>query len=237
MSTANDRTYFEQVAQQAVEQMFATSPETAAFHRGDWIDSEYYRRHLVETVLRIRLNNEVDAFALYKIGSKDNTLAQILAQYLAEGYGHEGKFLHDLKKFGLSANDVDRVAPLHSTDKLIGYLYLSIGRNGPLPTMVWNWLLEWYTNRYSKSITEAAARAFGHDHVKGSLEHIQYAESHKHYDIIWIALQRAIGGWGSIESAEMYLRNFVGLIHEYFDELRVTTVPRTESITSREAAT
>ncbi|SIT43579.1 conserved hypothetical protein [Paraburkholderia ribeironis] len=230
MNTSNDRIRLEQVAQEAVEQMFATSPETAAFHRGDWIDSEYYRRHLVETVFRNRLNNEVDAFALYKIGFNDNTLAQILAQYLADGYGHEKLFLRDIAKFGLSAADVDCIAPLHSTDKLIGYLYLSIGRDGPLPTMVWNWFVEWYSDRYNKVITEAAARAFGHDFVKGSLGHIQHDESHDHDDQMWVALQRAIDGWGGIEKAETYLRHFVELIHEYFDELLVATVPQPETV-------
>ncbi|KVN30860.1 hypothetical protein WJ63_08870 [Burkholderia pyrrocinia] len=226
---SNDRVRFEQVAAQAIQQLFAASPDTAAFHRGEWIDREYYRRHLVETVLRIRLNNEVDAFALYKIGFKDNSLAQILAQYLAEEYGHEGLFLRDIEKFGLTAAQVDAIAPLHSTDKLIGYLYLSIGRDGPLPTMVWNWFVEWYSDRYNKTITEAAARAFGHDLVKGSLGHIQYDESHDHDDLMWGAVQRAIDGWGGIDTAEAYLRHFVGLIGEYFDELRATTIAQPEA--------
>ncbi|MEM5388913.1 hypothetical protein AB4Y32_33945 [Paraburkholderia phymatum] len=230
MSTSNDRVHLEQVAEQAMKQIFATSPETAAFHRGDWIDSEYYRRHLVETVLRIRLNNEVDAFALYKISYKDNVLAQFLARYLAEEYGHDGLFLRDIEKFGLSAADVDRTAPFHSTDKLIGYLYLSIGRDGPLPTMVWNWFVEWYSDRYNKVITEAAARAFGHDYVRGSLGHIHYDESRDHNERMWVALQRAIDNWGGTEKAETYLCHFVELIHEYFDELLVTTVPQAEPV-------
>ncbi|REE18481.1 hypothetical protein B0G76_1585 [Paraburkholderia sp. BL23I1N1] len=230
MNTSNDRARLERVAQDAVAQMFATSPETAAFHRGDWIDSEYYRRHLIETVLRIRLNNEVDAFALYKIGFKDNTLAQILAQYLAEEYGHEGLFLRDIEKFSLSAAEIDCTAPFHSTDKLIGYLYLSISRDGPLSTMVWNWFVEWYSNRYNKIITEAGARAFGHDLVKRSLDHIQHDGSHGHDDVMWVGLQRAIDGWGGIKQAETYLRHFVELLHEYFDELLVATTPRRETV-------
>ena len=180
----------------------------------------------METVLRIRLNNEVDAFALYKVGFRDNNIAQILAHYLAEEYGHEGLFLRDIEKFGLTEAQVNAIQPFHSTDKLIGFIYLSIGRDGPLPTMVWNWLVEWYSDRYNKTITVAAAQAFGHDLVKGSLGHIQYDESHNHDDLMWSAVQHAIDNWGGIEKAESYLRNFVALIGEYFDELRQATVPR-----------
>ncbi|PEH84279.1 hypothetical protein [Burkholderia gladioli] len=226
----HDRARFEQVAEQSINRLFAASPATAAFHRGEGIDREFYRRHLVETVLRIRLNNEVDAFALYKIGFKDNHLAQILAQYLAEEYGHEGLFLRDIEKFGLTDKQVDAIQPFHSTDKLIGYLYLSIGRDGPLPTMVWNWFVEWYSDRYNKIITEAAAQAFGQELVKGSLGHIQYDESRDHDDLMWGAVQRAIDGWGGIDKAEAYLRHFVGLIGEYFDELREATQAQPEAV-------
>jgi hypothetical protein len=230
MMVNHDRARFEKVAETEIQKLFSASPETAAFHRGEWIDRKYYRRHLVETVLRIRLNNEVDAFALYKIGFKDNHLAQILAQYLAEEYGHEGLFLRDIEKFGLTAEQVDSIQPLHSTDKLIGYLYLSIERDGPLPTMVWNWFVEWYSDRYNKTITEAAARAFGHESVKGSLGHIQYDESHDHDDLMWGAVQRAIDGWGGPDKAETYLRNFIGLIGNYFDELYSGAVRQPDAV-------
>ncbi|MEM5317615.1 hypothetical protein VSR72_38405 [Paraburkholderia sp. JHI869] len=48
-------------------------------------------------------------------------------------------------------------------------LYLGIERDGPLPTMVWNGFAEWYSDRYNKTVTEAADCAFGLDTVKGSL--------------------------------------------------------------------
>ncbi|MEX4005269.1 hypothetical protein AB4Y38_41290 [Paraburkholderia sp. EG285A] len=235
MNTPNDRVRFEELAKHAMDQALAISPETAAFHCGDWIDSEYYRRHLVETVLRIRLNNEVGAFALYKIGCQDNSLAQMLAQHLAKEYGQDCLLLHDLERFGLTAASVDSIRPFNSTDKLIGYLYLSIVRDGPLPTMLLNWLQAWYSGRYNKVIAESAARAFGHDHVKGTLSHIEYAESRSLEDSTWIALKLAIGGWGGMEKAEIYLNNFVGMIHEYFEELRVATLPRPETGTEQAA--
>ncbi len=220
----DNRKHLESVAKQEMNRMFLNIPKAGDFHTGEWIEREYYKRHLAETVLRIRLNNEVDAYALYKIGSKDNQLATVLAQYLAEEYGHEGLFMRDLGKFDLNQATLDSMEPLNATEKLIGYLHYSINRDGPLPTMIWNWFVEWYSDIYNKSITKKAAAAFGDEKVKGSLGHIEYDESHDHDDLMWSAVERAINGWGSMERAENYLRNFVRLIGEYFEELHSSTV-------------
>lgn len=218
-----NRSRLENIAAEEMQKLFATVPMAEAFHHGRWIDLRYYRRHLVETVLRIRLNNEVDAYSLYRIGSRDNRLAQILAQYLAEEYGHENMFVRDIEHFGLTKAELDATPPFPSTDQLIGYQYLGINRDGPLPTMVWNWFVEWYSDRYNKTITEHAAKTFGGEKVKGSAGHIQYDESHDHDDLMWGAVQRAIDGWGSMEKAETYLRTFIRLVGRYFAELHADT--------------
>lgn len=220
----NTRQRLEKVAEEKMQDLFDRVPKSKEFHEGTWIDRDYYRRHLVETVLRIRLNNEVDAFALYKIGAADNKLAATLAQYLAEEYGHEEMFLRDIERFGISKAEVDAMATFTATDELIGYLYLSIKRDGPLPTMIWNWFVEWYSDRYNKIITRNAEQTWGKDSVKGSMAHIQYDESHDHDDLMWSSVQRAIDGWGDADKAEAYLRTFVDLIARYFDELHRATV-------------
>lgn len=218
------RDRLEKVAHEGMERLFTTAPQAREFHEGVWIDREYYRRHLVETVLRIRLNNEVDAYGLYKIGYRDNRLAATLAQYLAEEYGHEGMFLRDIGRFGLTKDDVDALQVFPSTEKLMGYLYFAINQHGPLPTMVWNWFVEWYSDRYNGVITKHAAEVFGVDMVKGSQAHIAYDESHDHDDLMWSAVERAIKGWGDFDTAERYLATFIDLIAEYFRELHAATV-------------
>lgn len=218
------RARLESVADEKTEELFNHVPKAREFHNGTWINENYYRRHLVETVLRIPLNNEVDAFALYKIGAADNKLAAILAQYLAEEYGHEEMFLRDIERFGLTKSELDTISPFTATDELIGYLYLSIKRDGPLPTMIWNWFVEWYSHRYNRTITQNAEQTWGKDSVKGSMAHIQYDESHDHDDLMWSSVERAVDGWGDPDKAEAYLRNFVDLIGRYFQALYRATV-------------
>lgn len=231
MTMAN-RTHLEAVAREEMSAIFATVPQAKDFHSGNWMEREYYKRHLAETVLRIRLNNEVDAYALYKIGAKDNKLAATMARYLAEEYGHESMFLRDLEKFDITEASLNKMKPLVSTEQLIGYLYLSINRDGPLPSMIWNWFVEFYSNCYNKIITQKAAAIFGDEHVKGSMGHIAYDESHDHDDLMWAAVERAIAGWGDMEKAETYLRAFIRMIGTYFDELRVSTVPGVQVATT-----
>lgn len=218
------RERLEKAAHDAMEDLFERVPKAREFHAGEWIDREYYQRHLMETVLRIRLNNEVDAYGLYKIGYRDNRLAATLAQYLAEEYGHEELFIRDIARFGVSKEELDATNVFPSTEKLIGYLYFAINRHGPLPTMVWNWFVEWYSDRYNGVITDHAAETYGSQMVKGSAAHIQYDESHDHDDLMWSAVERAINGWGDYETAERYLVNFVDLIADYFTELHSSTV-------------
>ena len=221
------REHLEQVTAAQMELLFERVPAAREFHEGKWIDRQYYRRHLLETILRIRLNNEVDAYGLYKIGYRDNKLAATLARYLAEEYGHEGMFLRDLERFGLSRAEVDAVRVFPSTEKLIGYLYFAVNQHGPLPTMVWNWFVEWYSDRYNGVITDHAAEVYGAEMVRGSHAHIAYDESHDHDGLMWSAVERAINGWGDYATAENYLVNFIALIGDYFRELYESTVERT----------
>ncbi|MFI8106018.1 iron-containing redox enzyme family protein [Streptomyces sp. NPDC086023] len=220
------RERLEKLAADGMERLFRKVPKAREFHAGEWIDRDYYRRHLVETVLRIRLNNEVDAYGLYKIGYKDNRLASILAQYLAEENNHEGMFLRDLKHFGLSKGEVDAMRVYPSTEYLMGYMYFSINQEGPIPTMVWNWLVEWYSDRYNQIITTNAAETYGLEMVKGSQAHLDYDDEHDHDDLMWSAVDRAVKGWadGDFAAAERHLVNFVDLIGLYFTELYEDTV-------------
>lgn len=218
------RERLEKLAADRTEALFEKVPGAREFHNGSWIEREYYKRHLIETVLRIRLNNEVDAYGLYKVGSKDHRLAATLAQYLSEENNHEGMFLRDLRHFGVEKEEVDALRPFPSTEYLMGYLYFAINEQGPLPTAVWNWFVEWYSDQFNPVITKKAADAFGLDMVKGSQAHIEYDESHDHDDLMWSTVDRAVRGWGDFASAERLLTNFIDLIALYFTELHASTV-------------
>lgn len=221
-----DRTEFEKYAADLMEsRIFRRVARAREFHEGTWTDENYYRRHLLETVLRIDLNNEVDAYCLYKLGSSNNGLASLLSRYLAEEYGHDGMFLRDLARFGMSEEEARSTRVFPSTEKLIGYMYHVINQDGPLATMVWNWFVEWYSDSYNGVITDAAAAAFGDTRVRGSRQHLAVDEDEDHLSLMFSTIESLVHDADQEERAKVYLRTFVDLIGEYFDELQQETVP------------
>lgn len=211
-----------------MEKMFNKIPFAREFHSGEKNNRDYYIRHVIEIILRIKLNNEVDAYSLYKIGYKDNYLSKKLATYLSEEYGHEAFFMADLKSFGLTEEEVNKTIPFFSTQKLIGYLYLSIMRDGAMPTMVWNWLVEWYSDTYNMIIAKKAAKEFGEDKVIGSLKHLSFDENHDHLSLMFSTIGATIKTSDDEKKVKKYISNFIQLIGEYYQELYDATIATKE---------
>lgn len=224
MATAITREELELHARNEMENLFEKVPFTKEFHEGESIHLEYYKRHLMETIIRIGLNNEVDGYCLYKIGYKNNFLAQKLSQYLAEEYGHDSMFLMDLKKFGIKEEEVKNTPALFSTQVLIGYLYHSINQDGAMPTMVWNWFVEWYSDNYNMIITKKAATEFGNENVKGSLGHLGVDEDEDHVGLMFTTVEAVMKKEGDADKVKEYLSNFVYLVGMYFQELYDKTI-------------
>jgi hypothetical protein len=224
-----DRARLEGLAADLMEQQFRRVPRMRELHAGEWIDRDYFVRHVVETVLRIRLNNEVDTYALFKVGSKDDSLAAKLAKYLAEEFGHEGMFTRDLNRFGVTNEQLNATPVFPSTLKLMGYLRLAADSRGPAPTTVWDWFVEWYSDRYNQIITDKAATEFGREYVQGSQTHLDFDESHDHDELMFRTVSRAVEVFGTPEQAYADLATYVDLIGDYFTELYDATVGNKQS--------
>ncbi|GAA2601699.1 iron-containing redox enzyme family protein [Actinomadura fulvescens] len=221
-----DRERLEKLAQESIERQFERVTKMREFHTGEWTDREYFVRHKTETVLRIRLNNEVDSYALFKVGSKDDALAAKLAQYLAEEYGHENMFTRDLVKFGLTMDELNATPVFPSTAKLMGYLRLAADSRGPAPTTVWDWFVEWYSDRYNQIILNKATEEFGKEFTRGSQSHLDFDEDHDHDELMFKTVSLAVEGFGNPEQAYQDLVTYIDLIGDYFQELYEATVGR-----------
>ncbi|NUS77706.1 MAG: hypothetical protein HOV70_16105 [Streptomyces sp.] len=222
--TKLDRSRLESLAEELMEKQFQRVTKLRELHAGEWTDRDYYIRHITETVLRIRLNNEVDTYALFKVGSKDDSLAAKLAQYLAEEFGHEGMFTRDLNKFGFTSEQLEATDVFPATKQLMGYLRLEADKRGPAPTTVWDWFVEWYSDRYNQIITNKAAEEFGTEFTQGTQTHLDFDESHDHDELMFRTVSQAVEGFGSAEQAYADLATYIELIGDYFQELYDTTV-------------
>lgn len=213
----------ERAANQGMEKMFQSNQHIRDFHKGEWMQEHFYIRHLIETSNRIPLMNETDAYAIYRWCSQDPQLAAKVAHYLSEEMGHELLFARDVERFGVPQEKLTKIRVFPSTMKLIGFLRASIEVDGMLPSAVWSWLVEWYSDRYNPVITKRAAEVFGDAKVKGSKAHIAYDEDHDHGDLMFQIVRRSIETFGSEELALSYIKQLTDLIAAYFGELYEAT--------------
>lgn len=219
-----DRDRLQSLAEECVERQFDRVTRMREFHAGDWTDREYFIRHKAETVLRIRLNNEVDSYALFKVGSKNDALAAKLAQYLAEEYGHENMFTRDLQKLGLTMEALNAMPVFPATAKLMGYLRLAADSRGPAPTTVWDYFVEWYSDRYNQVILDRATAELGKEYTRGSQAHLDFDEEHDHDELMFRTVSLAVEAFGTPEQAYQDLEVYIDLIGDYFQELYDSTV-------------
>jgi hypothetical protein len=207
-----------------MEKQFDRVPMLRDFHEGTWMDRDFYKRHMIEAVLRIRMCNEADAYALYKASSGDYRLAAKLARYLAEEIGHEGMFVRDLERFGVSLADINATQVFPATLKVMGYIRLETDVRGPAPAVLWDWYLEWYSDRYIPAITEAASREFGAVTTKGATAHLGVDDAQGHDDLMFETTARAVELYGSVDSAYADLEMYFDLGGEYYEQLHAATV-------------
>ena len=163
-------------AETGIEAVLAALP----LERPDGDDPEaraLYARIIVQDILRIRLNNHLDAYCLQHLLRRGDTKAagRILT-YLHEEFGHDGLLMEDLSPLGVSPADVDATAPLFATELLIAYLKYAIDVDGALPDFVWNWFVEWYSARYNPAVVAAASEAFGVETGLGTSAHLEIDE-------------------------------------------------------------
>ncbi len=218
----------ERSALAGMARMFDGVPFAREFHEAASTHREYYRRHILEAILRIHLNNEVDAYCLSTIARTAPQTAARLIKYLAEEFGHDRMLLPDVLALQLSEEEIARTEPFFSTQLLMGYLRYAVDREGPLPTFVWNWFVEWYSDRYNERIVAKARAEMGADAVKGMMEHLTLDRELDHESGIGAALLELMTTETMVVRAETHLERFTQLVAMYFDELYLSTIGRQE---------
>ncbi|MEV6671881.1 iron-containing redox enzyme family protein [Streptomyces sp. NPDC051162] len=214
-----DRAKLENLALELTERQFRAVPRLREWHEGTWTDRAFYTRYLIEVVLQIRLNNVADAYALYKASYGDYQLAAKLARYLADEIGHEGMFVNDLAGLGVSLERIDATKVLPATAKTMGYLRLATDERGPAPVALWDWYLEWWSDRYMQAITDCAAKEFGTTCTRGAQAHLDLDGSHGHDDMMFRTTARAVELHGSAADAYADLEIFIDLGTEQYRQL------------------
>lgn len=224
LNTAAMLKKLESTVDTCMEAEFAKDEVMAEFHKGEWFNENYYKRHILECVIRIHLNNELDAYAV-KIAATDNIpAAKQLAYYLYDEFGHDEMFGQDLNSYGYTKNDVQTENAFPETWKLMGYLNLCVGKFGPLASITWDWFLEYYGDKFNSFITQKASANMGQPAVSGAASHVAFDEAEDHSGMMNNMLSSVIKNESDLEKAIIHIKMFVPMVGEYFRALRAATL-------------
>lgn len=189
---------------------------------GQPFDLDYYLRHRIETVHRIRLTARTDALALAAMVPEHFDAARRWADYTAEEMKHDRFFLADLARHGWDAQRVLAVPPLRGTVALIDYLGRQIESVGGIAALAYSIYVEWNSARFSRPAVQRAEQALGAEFVKGARAHLGIDVKEDHFqemvDIAYLLAGHADG----LRVLRGLLSDIAGLLRESFIELHRT---------------
>ena len=125
-----------------IDNWYETVPY-AAHLEGKKVDSEYYRRHLIETAWRIRLLRVSESKTLAEVAKQSPEAAQIWANYEREEMLHDELFVQDLERAGVSREQFLATEPYLSTKLLTGFFSYLLDHEGPLGVIAYSYLVEY----------------------------------------------------------------------------------------------
>ncbi|MEQ5840645.1 hypothetical protein N0A02_14560 [Paraburkholderia acidicola] len=191
----------------------------AAHLEGKTIDSEYYRRHLIETAWRIRLLRVSESKALAEIAKRSPEAAQIWANYEREEMLHDDLFVQDLERAGVSRETFLATEPYLSTKLLTGYFSYLLDHEGPLGVVAYSYLVEYVNVKLEPRKIEALKGSVGEQNIGGQIAHSHTDINDDHPGEVWAAIRYLLRGDEDISALKRYLTEHQTVLALYFKEL------------------
>ncbi|RQS13900.1 hypothetical protein DIE07_07040 [Burkholderia sp. Bp9002] len=191
----------------------------AAHLEGKTIDSEYYRRHLIETAWRIRLLRVSESKALAEIAKRSPEAAQIWANYEREEMLHDDLFVQDLERAGVSRDTFLATEPYLSTKLLTGYFSYLLDHEGPLGVVAYSYLVEYVNVKLEPRKIEALKGSLGEQNIGGQIAHSHTDINDDHPGEVWAAIRYLLRSDEDIHALKRYLTEHQTVLALYFKEL------------------
>lgn len=194
----------------------------------DQLNLEYYKRHNIETILRLRRKRTIDALAIRYFTKVDPVTAKAWAHYTDDEMLHDTLFAADLAKVGVEKEQIYSTEPLLSTMLLTGYLQYGIEYEGtPLALLASVYFVEYVTTRTQPQWLDNLEKVLGKDKIKGQRAHVGTDLNDTHDDFVWTVLETLVPDEKDEEKTLKHLQNIYQLWQLYFVELYKLTVDET----------
>ncbi|MCA8276353.1 MULTISPECIES: hypothetical protein [Burkholderia] len=191
----------------------------AAHLEGKSVDSEYYRRHLIETAWRIRLLRVSESKALAEIAKRSPEAAQIWANYEREEMLHDDLFIQDLERAGVTRDAFLATEPYLSTKLLTGYFSYLLDHEGPLGVVAYSYLVEYVNVKLEPRKIEALKDSVGEQNIGGQIAHSHTDINDDHPGEVWAAIRYLLRDDDDIAALKRYLGEHQTVLALYFKEL------------------
>jgi hypothetical protein len=195
------------------------------------INIEYYKRHNIETILRLRRKRTVDALAIRYFTKVDPVTAKAWAHYTDDEMLHDVLFAADLAKIGVDKETIYSTEPMLSTKLLTGYLEYGIEFDGtPLALITSVYFVEYTTTRTQPTWLDNLEKSLGRDKIKGQRAHVGTDLDDHHDDFVWNVLETLLPTPEAEARMMRHMRDIYRLWQLYFLELYQLTVDPTSLI-------
>jgi hypothetical protein len=210
---------------QLLAKFYDEVPSATHFVNGDKINVEYFTRHNIETVLRIRRKRTVDAYAIRYFTHHDPRAAAAWCSYCEDEMLHDHMFLRDLAKVGVTPEMTYATEPMRATKMMMGYLLYGMEYDGtPLALLVSVYLMEYVTVLTQPTWLDNVAADLGDELVQGARDHVNTDIDDNHADFVWQVLASLVSGEADQRRVFEHLDALYDLWAAYFTELHEATV-------------
>lgn len=209
----------------SIKEFYETVPYARHQLESSEINLDYYKRHNIETILRLRRKRTVDAYAIRYFTKHDPVQAKAWAHYTDDEMLHDTLFAADLAKVGVGKEEIYSTEPLLSTKLLTGYLQYGMEyEDSPLALITSVYFVEYVTTRTQPDWIQNLEKSLGGDGVKGQRAHVGTDLDDDHDDFVWGVLATLVRTPADEEKVFDHLRNVYWLWKLYFVELYQLTV-------------
>jgi len=191
---------------------------------GKDVNSQWYRRHTMEHVWRIRLSRVAHCRALQAIAKVSPEAAQLYGEYQADEMNHDVLFMQDCKAMGVTQVELESTEPFLATRLLQGFFYFICEHEDPIGVVASSYLVEYTTAKLTPKQIVSMKESLGEENIKGQLAHINTDLGDDHAGEMWRIMRYLITSEADIEKVLRYFDDIQTLLAMYFKELYEATI-------------
>lgn len=208
-----------------IEQFYKEVPYASYQRNSKEIHKDYYKRHCIETILRIRHKRMIDALVVHYFTKKNPRAAKSWANYLEDEMMHGHMFGKDIERlFNLTIEDVYKYEPLLATKMLNGYFYFTLEHEGPMASIASAYFLEYTTRKTQPDWLDNLEKVLGKENLRGARAHVSHDIQDNHSDFVWNVLMETVNSKDDVEKLIKHLKNIYGFFAAYFLEVYQETI-------------